>query len=962
MRKKIIGFILAACLTVPVFAQTDLGGENSFQLLLREYRLGTRNSVAAWEKYLDRYPDSRHANEVRAYIGSTYYNMGKYQEAIAELKSCDIEALAEEQRDESIMQLANAYLKEGHVQDAKIWYTMLQEISSKHQDDATYNLAYIAYNEKNYDKALKGFQQIQKTKSYHEIIPYYIGQVLLEKGDYAQAQSTAVNYLQNHAGQKDEVEMKRILGESYFGQNQYQKAIPLLEKYMLSTDNPLRKALYDLGISYFYTGANSKAASTLGAVTHVDDALTQNAYMNMGLAYLNLKERNQARMAFEQASIKNYDQNVKEQALYNYALNIHETSYSPFAESVIVFERFLNEYPNSRYADKVRDYLIEIYMNTKSYDAALNSIAKIKQPGVMILEAKQKLLFQKGTQLFANSDFNDAIHYFDQSLSLGQYNQGTKADAYYWKGESNYRLENYTQARNDFQNYLSNATDKSSDEYGLALYNIGYTQFKQKNYLNALDWFTQYVSRGAKNDKTVQADAYNRIGDCNFYNRRFETARQNYDRASDIDPSLGDYSIYQEAFVQGLQRNYQQKIQSLNRLLKNYPESQYVDDALYEQGRAFVQLEDNKNAIDRYQLLANKFPDSNLAVRAANEIGLLYYQDDKYNEAIQAYKNVISKYPGSEEARLAQRDLKSIYIDLNKVDEYAQYASTIPGGVNFDMNEHDSLTYVAAERMYMSGSTSEAKESFIRYLQTFPSGTFNLNANYYLGLIDYNQKDYSSASEHFDKVLTYPNNKFLEDAMLMNSEIAYNAKNYEKALDIYKQLKDKATTAEHRQNAMLGTLRSASMLANNEETILAASDILGDAKVSPDVANEAYYNRAKAYVSTEMVERALADWKKLSKDTRNIYGAEAKYRLAQAYFDTGNTSEAEKIVLEYIKESTPHAYWLARSFVLLSDVYMKIGKELDAKQYLLSLQQNYKENDDIQEMIKSRLKKMDNKK
>ena len=58
------------------------------------------------------------------------------------------------------------------------------------------------------------------------------------------------------------------------------------------------------------------------------------------------------------------------------------------------------------------------------------------------------------------------------------------------------------------------------------------------------------------------------------------------------------------------------------------------------------------------------------------------------------------------------------------------------------------------------------------------------------------------------------------------------------------------------------------------------------------------------------------------------------------------------------RASTPHAYWLARSFVLLSDVYMKLGRELDAKQYLLSLQQNYQADDDIAGMIQTRLAKM----
>ena len=55
---------------------------------------------------------------------------------------------------------------------------------------------------------------------------------------------------------------------------------------------------------------------------------------------------------------------------------------------------------------------------------------------------------------------------------------------------------------------------------------------------------------------------------------------------------------------------------------------------------------------------------------------------------------------------MAQRDLKlDLCIDLNKVDEYANFASTIPGGANFDVNERDSLTYVAAER-YICGVRS----------------------------------------------------------------------------------------------------------------------------------------------------------------------------------------------------------------------------------------------------------------
>ena len=44
--------------------------------------------------------------------------------------------------------------------------------------------------------------------------------------------------------------------------------------------------------------------------------------------------------------------------------------------------------------------------------------------------------------------------------------------------------------------------------------------------------------------------------------------------------------------------------------------------------------------------------------------------------------------------------------------------------------------------------------------------------------------------------------------------------------------------------------------------------------------------------------------------------------------------------------------------MLLSDIYIATDKKLDARQYLLSLQQNYQADDDIQQMINERLEKL----
>jgi ferritin-like metal-binding protein YciE len=50
------------------------------------------------------------------------------------------------------------------------------------------------------------------------------------------------------------------------------------------------------------------------------------------------------------------------------------------------------------------------------------------------------------------------------------------------------------------------------------------------------------------------------------------------------------------------------------------------------------------------------------------------------------------------------------------------------------------------------------------------------------------------------------------------------------------------------------------------------------------------------------------------------------------------------------------SYWLARAFILLSDIYKAEERIVEARQTLESLKANYKDDDDIKEMIEERLK------
>jgi len=164
-----------------------------------------------------------------------------------------------------------------------------------------------------------------------------------------------------------------------------------------------------------------------------------------------------------------------------------------------------------------------------------------------------------------------------------------------------------------------------------------------------------------------------------------------------------------------------------------------------------------------------------------------------------------------------------------------------------------------------------------------------------------------------------------------------------------------AQTTDDRNIARLGILRCSFFLNDHQNTVNIANEIISDPKSNAEVMSEARYNRSKAYIALNQQNQAISDLKILSADTRTSIGAEAKYLLANVLFDQGKLADAEKEVNDFAKKNTPYQFWLARSFILLADIYVKQNNDFQAKQYLLSLQKNYTAADEIQSLITERL-------
>ena len=937
-------------------------GTNANQIEEAEYLMAASafyqnspNSGDIMKEFLNNYPETIHHNQIKFLIGSYHFDEKDWGKAIFWLDQANLDYLSLEEQEDYSFRLAYADLQAGNKDKAARLFGLLSQNSTKYQDAGNFYYGYIEYTNGNYNNALERFRRVANNPEYTQEVAFYTAQSTFLNEDLEEAIRLSDAFVSRYPASEHTAEMYRILGNSSYRLGRTSRAIPYYERYQQRVAEPLRGDAYFLGLSYLEANNLTEAVKMFQYATGENDALAQNAHLYLGQAYLKMNDKPKAQMSFATASRTNFDAKARETAMFNYALLTHQTNFSVFSESITLFENFLREYPNSQYANQVNDILAETFLTTKDYNAALAAINRIDKPARRILEAKQMVLFQLGTQQFVNGNTSQAIDFFDKSINMGNYDKNARTSAYFWRGESKYKINNFSAAAADFQSFTQEAS-RTDENYALGFYNLGYSRFKQNQYAAARTAFQNYVAAQSNKDTPEYADAHNRIGDTYYFSRNFADAERYYSAASNLNPASADYAAYQRAFVMGLQRNYEGKISALDKLMSAYPNSHYYDDALFEKSRALVMLNRENEAVNVLNKLIGEFPQSPLARQGGVQLGQLHYNASRYDQAVAAYKTVIQNFAGSEDARSALQALETVYKDMNDIDAYVRYANSLPGGMRITPLRQDSLTYMAAENLYMRGTKREAETSLNKYLQSYPNGAYASDAHYYMGVIADENSDNAKAISHFKQVIDANNGKFLENALVYVAQSQYNQGNYQEALAYFARLNSSAQSLAHKQSAQIGMARANAKLENYHEVTRAVDLLLENKNLSPETKAEAHYLRGKAYQQVREVDKAMSDYTIIAKDTRSVYGAEAQFLMAQAYYSWKSYDKAEAQVKEFMQMTTPHQYWLARALIVLSDTYYAKDDKFQARQYVESLKANYKGNEsDIKQMIEERL-------
>ena len=958
----ILVFLLLSIVHCPLSAQTTPMEQRYNEL---EARFDGRDKLLQRDlkAYLQAFPYTTFTDEVKFMQGVLQVEKGHYKQALKILETVEPKKLSRAHQDDYQFYRGYAYLMMQEYLRASLFFSHLSKGDSRYKVRGTYYYAYCMYKLERYDKALPALETLENDPAYAKTVPYYITQIYYAQGNYEEAEKRANDLLFAYPDSPNNAELHRILGEMSYRKQDYRSAVDHFDSYrqtaLANKEELVRNDLFLLGMAQYRLGNYQAAVNSLKQMKQEPDSLSESACLTMGNAYRQLGQPEQAKLSYQAATNYKITPAVTEEAAYNYALCTYQSS-SALGESVRAFNDFLQQYPDSKHESKVYQLLSDALMQSKNYAAAIATLDSIDRPTPKMRETKQYLRYQLGVDNFLQGKMQESVNWMSEVIAHTGESSKYTTEAYYVRAEANYRLRNYSECEKDLSAFFSRPDAKRSDNYSIARYLQGYTCFSQAQYDKARDAFSQYIDDALATEPTY-ADALNRLGDCHFNARQFPQAITYYTQVSNLQAAGTDYALFQRGYALGLQHKYNDKISVLRELVKRYPKSDYADDGMYEIARAQLQLNDQSGAIKSYESMLAAYPHSTLARKASLERAMLYRNLGQNDQAITAYRQTIEKYPATEEAYTALDALQTLYVESGNVNEYLAYTKNL---AKMNMNvttAEDSLLYAAAEMQYMQAAYRKASVSLSNYITKYcAGGRYCTSARYYLADSYYRLGKKDDALAQYRVLAEMSANPYQEEAATRVAELCYDKGDYACALEAFYRMHSLASTRENLTVARLGILRCSQALGRHQAVIDIAEQILSDTPVSEETKNEALYGRAKAYVAMKQWSKAQPDLKVLAQEVRTAQGAEAKYLLAQSYFEAKDLDAAEEEVMSFTRMNTQQQYWLARALVLLSDINRERGELFQARQYLLVLQQNYTATgDDIPALISARLAQLD---
>ena len=951
-----------------------------YYIALCALELFNKDAEYLFIKFIDHHPQSPKVRKARYQLGKYNYRKRRWSNTIKWFEQVDENDLEASELPEFNFKFGYSLFKKKQKVEAKKRFYIAKDSEGDYKVPALFYYAHLEYEDGKYETAFKGFKELEDDEAFGSIVPYYITQILYLQKKYEDLIIFGSLFLDS-ASTKRVPEIARLVGEGYYNVGDYPKSAEYFEIFINKSFNIDTLVYYQLGYSYYKNGDYGRALKSFKESADNQTEIGQLSLYYIGDCYIKIGNKKAARSAFRFAFKNDHSLNITENALFNYAKLSFELDIDPYHESIIALENFINKYPNSANVNKARKYLLNVYLNTKNYQNAIDALEQIDDKNMDLKYAYQKIAYYRGIQVFNNitlklgsnkkdfSNYQKSIYLFEKSLNFPE-DQEVVSLSYYWRAEAYYRLGNYSAAIKSYDQFRKSTSSIVLKEYKDVDYQIGYAHMRMNNYGAAIRSFRNFESKVRGGNSLKLNDAYLRIGDAYLIlsNNLVNSARKNelihaanyYNKAIKSGLKEVDYAYYQLGQSYELLNKYELVVEAYENLIFNDSASNWIIDAKFNAGFVYFEHLERYDLASKYfnDIINNHKKDLGLVQQSLNHIGNIKKIQGDIEGALDSFEKSVLLDPRTNYAgeALGSHELISTY-KLKDVSRYNDFRGTT-GLPKVSEGKNDSLNYESAKASYVEGDYSRAIVNFNSYVDQFPQGIFINSVNFLLAESYYLRGDENSSLPFYEKVIEAPYGENTAIALSKSAGINMELKSYPKAIARFLLLEENAKFDDYKTYAQVGLMTAYNEIEDHENTGKYAKLVEINTIDDKSVKYQASVLYGNSLMKSFKLDSALLAYRRTVNGTQKVMAAEAQFNIAYIYFVQQKYDQSEVEISKLLQELSVFQDWASRGFILLADIYLKREDVMQAKFALNTVIANH-EGQEIVNLAKKKLQELE---
>lgn len=904
--------------------------EAEYYVAFSALNLGHKDGEKLIDDFIDNNPASPKASTAFYDLAVFFYGEGNYAKASKYFSKVDFPALTMDQQNQGHFKYGYTFFNQKKLDEALEQFNFVKRQSTAYTPAANYYAGFIEYSKGLYDEALFDLKRAETNSSYAAIVPYLITNIYYKQKRY----DTVIEYANSIKGRTDisnASDISMLVAEAYYFKGDFTKAVDAYQQYFDAKGRPESGLLFRAGYANYIAGNTEKGIEYLDKAAASKDTVSYYASYYLGILHLKKGNKPLALNAFDYARKNPTDKALAEESSFQFGKVSYDAGKPD--QAISEFEYFLKTYPTSSHSVEVKELLAQAYVNGNNFNKAIEYIEALPSRNQYINQAYQKAAYLKGSELFNKEQYAEAVTYFGKSLEF-PIDPNYVALASFWNAEAYSIGKKYDESITHYQRVIG-ISGVDQEIFLKTRYGLGYAHYNLKAYDKALFNFKDFTNKANKNTPNY-TDGLIRLADCYYVSKQYNDALATYNKAKTAGSVDNDYVLLQTGAISGIQRKYADARNQFTELIRTYPRSQYRDEAIFQRGQLEMEQGNYQAAVEGLSPLINEGSNSPYVPYAYMRRATSYSNLKQYDKAIADYSALIQKFPTHPSAQDALVPLQEALSLAGKSSDFDQYLEKVEKS-NPKSEGLENLRFETAKNLYFDQQYQKAIASFNSFLASYPETAKTKESQFYIGESYYRLREFDKALPIYADLGNDMTFDMSSKAVARVAEIEFKKGNYEKAIVTYHRLERLAINKKEQYNAWSGLMESFFLSARYDSSDVYARIILEKGNISAGAQNKASLYLGKSAMAKGDFETAKDEFLNTLNAARDEFGAEAKYLLAQIFFNQKEHKQCYETLVSLNNDFSAYEEWVGKSFLLLADNFMALDDVFQARATLQSL-------------------------